>query len=153
MCTATYFLINECYEFRSASKGRCGQGYDRCLQTLLSDVVVPETHRNSLRELKLWVTKQEFCIVGGYMEDIINHWTVKIGGWALAQGWALARDNTVLQNGFIPSMSHKISLVPHQPSSRNAWGHRILTLSCNAGACTHIELWNARVYFEAIWLA
>ena len=25
-----------------------------------------------------------------------NHRTVKIGGWALTQGWALARDNTII---------------------------------------------------------
>ena len=41
------------------------------------------------------VTTQEFCMVGGYTEDLINHTTVKIGGWALAWGWVLARDNTV----------------------------------------------------------
>ena len=38
---------------------------------------------------------QEFCMVGGYTEDLTNHRTVKIGGWALAQGWVLARDNTL----------------------------------------------------------
>ena len=41
------------------------------------------------------VTIQEFCMVGGYTEDLTNHRTVKIGGWAIARGWALARDNTV----------------------------------------------------------
>ena len=40
-------------KFRTASKERCVRGYDRCVQTLLPDVVAPETHRNSLRELKL----------------------------------------------------------------------------------------------------
>ena len=34
-------------------------------------------------------------MVGGYMKDFTNHITVKIGGWALAQEWALAQDNTV----------------------------------------------------------
>ena len=34
-------------------------------------------------------------MVGGYTEDLTNHRTVKIGGWALAWGWALARDNMV----------------------------------------------------------
>ena len=34
-------------------------------------------------------------MVGGYTEDLKNHKTVKIGGWALVQGWALARDNMV----------------------------------------------------------
>ena len=28
--------------------------YYRCVQTLVPDVVAPETHQNSLRELKLW---------------------------------------------------------------------------------------------------
>ena len=39
---------------------------------------------------------QEFCMVGGYTEDLTNHRTVKIGGWAIARGWALARDNMVV---------------------------------------------------------
>ena len=43
--------------FRTLSEERCGRGYDRCVQTLLPDVVAPETHWNdrsySLRELKL----------------------------------------------------------------------------------------------------
>ena len=30
-----------------------------------------------------------------HAEDLTNHRAVKIGGWALAWGWALARDNTV----------------------------------------------------------
>ena len=42
------------------------------------------------------VTTQEFCMVGGYTEDLTNHKTVKIGGWALARGWALAWDNMVV---------------------------------------------------------
>ena len=29
------------------------------------------------------------------MEDLTNHKTVKIGGWALARGLALAQDNMV----------------------------------------------------------
>ena len=58
--------------------------YNWCVQILLLDVVVPETHRNSLRELKLWTFEQEFCMVGGYTEDLTKHRTVKIGGWALA---------------------------------------------------------------------
>ena len=40
----------------------------------LLNVVAPETHLNdhsySLRELKLWVTTQEFSVVGGYKEDL-----------------------------------------------------------------------------------
>ena len=40
------------------------------------------------------VTTQEFCMVGGYTEAVTNHRTVKIGGWALARGWAPVQDNT-----------------------------------------------------------
>ena len=35
-------------------------------------------------------------MVGGYTVDLINHSTIKIGGWALARGWVLALHNTVL---------------------------------------------------------
>ena len=35
-------------------------------------------------------------MVGGYIEDGTNHRTVKIGGWALARGWALVQDNTLV---------------------------------------------------------
>ena len=48
---------------------------------------------NSSKQSQTFV--QEFCMVGGYTEDLTNHRTVKIGGWALAWGWALARDNTI----------------------------------------------------------
>ena len=67
-------------EFRTASEECCRQGYDQCVQTLLPDVVAPETQQNSLRELKLnfRVTTQEFCMVDGYTEDLTNHKTVKI---------------------------------------------------------------------------
>ena len=60
----------------------CKQTRTRYVQTLLPDVVAPETHWNSLCELKteLRVTTQEFCAVGGYMEDLTNHRTVKVGG-------------------------------------------------------------------------
>ena len=68
-------------EFRTASKERYGRGYYRCVQTLLLDVVAPETHRNSLCELKL--TMREFWMVGGYTEDLTDHRTVKIGGGPL----------------------------------------------------------------------
>ena len=34
-------------------------------------------------------------MVGAYTEDLTNQRTVKIGGWALGRGWALARDSTV----------------------------------------------------------
>ena len=39
------------------------------------------------------VTTQEFFMVGDYTEDLTNHRTVKIGGWALARAWA--QDNAV----------------------------------------------------------
>ena len=67
---------------------------------LATGVVVPETHWNSLRELniKLWTfeSPHKICIVGSYTEELTTHRTVKIGGWALARGRALARDNTVI---------------------------------------------------------
>jgi len=40
-------------------------------------------------------TTQEFSMVGSYTENLENHKTVKIGGWALARVWAPALDNTV----------------------------------------------------------
>ena len=40
-------------------------------------------------------------VVGSYTEDHENSQTVKIKGWARAQGWALARSNTVLGLQFI----------------------------------------------------
>ena len=40
-------------EFHTTSEERCGRGNDQCVQTLLPDLVVPETHRNSLHELEL----------------------------------------------------------------------------------------------------
>lgn len=39
-------------------------------------------------------TTREFSVVG---KNLKNHKTVKIGEWTLAEGWALARDNTVLK--------------------------------------------------------
>ena len=51
------------------------------------------------------VTTQEFCMVGSYTEDLTTHRTVKIGGWALARGWALVRDNMVVAFGsFLPQI-------------------------------------------------
>ena len=49
------------------------------------------------------------------MEDLKNHRTVKIGGWALVQVWALAQDNTVFYQMFVvnqrrPSCMGYISL-------------------------------------------
>ena len=67
-------------EFRTAREECCRQGYDQCVQTLLPDVVTPETQQNTLHELKLnfRVTTQEFCMVDGYTEDLTNHKTLKI---------------------------------------------------------------------------
>ena len=39
----TYLAVRK---FRSANEECCGQGYDRRVQTLLQDVVAPETHQN-----------------------------------------------------------------------------------------------------------
>ena len=55
------------------------------------------------------VATQVFCIVGGYTEDLTNHRTVKIGGWALAQGWALSRNNTVHVDWKVYSVYCKIA--------------------------------------------
>ena len=57
-------------EFCTASEECCRQGYDQCVQTLLPDVVAPETQQNSLCELKLnfRVTTPEF-LHGGRL-----HW-------------------------------------------------------------------------------
>ena len=37
----------------------------------------------------------QFSMVGGYMEDLKTPQTVNIWGWAFAQGWMIAHDNTV----------------------------------------------------------
>ena len=34
-------------------------------------------------------------MVGGYTQDLKNHRTVKIVGWAIKWDWGLARDNRV----------------------------------------------------------
>ena len=69
----------------------------------MPDVLAPEAYQNGrsyVRELSgptFEFTTQEFSMVGGYTEDLKKiHKTVKIGGWVLARGWALARDNTVI---------------------------------------------------------
>ena len=51
---------------------------------------------------------QEFSMVGGYTETSKKHKTVKIGGWALAWVWALARDNTLIY--YIPVIGKIIEL-------------------------------------------
>ena len=40
-------------EFHTASEECCRRGNNPCVQTLLPDVVVPETHRNRLHLVKL----------------------------------------------------------------------------------------------------
>ena len=69
-------------------------------ELLMPNVMLPKVHQNdcsyvssadvpldSLHEnLAWWVTRR----------TLKNHKAVKIGGWALAQVWALARDNTVI---------------------------------------------------------
>ena len=69
-------------------------------EPLMSDVVSPKVHQNncsyvssadlpsdSLCEKLAWWTVTR--------RTLKNHKTVKIGGWALARVWTLARDNTV----------------------------------------------------------
>ena len=73
----------------------CEQGYGRVCETLLPDVVAPEAHQNDhsyvcelsgptfdslCKNLAWWAVT--------YTEDLTE---LKIGGWALVQGWALAR--------------------------------------------------------------
>ena len=40
-----------------------------------------------------YLTTRKFSMVGSYTENLEN--PLKIGGWAFARLWALARDNTV----------------------------------------------------------
>ena len=71
-------------------------------EPLMHDVVAPKVHQSnrsylssaylhipsdSLRENLAW------CAVT--RRTVKNHKTIKIGRWALARVWALARDNTV----------------------------------------------------------
>ena len=50
-------------------------------------------------------------MVAGYTEDLTNYRTVNIGGRALARGWALARDNTVLKNKALASPGNETSAI------------------------------------------
>ena len=61
---------------------------------LMPDVVASKAQSQlcDLSRPTFGFTTQEFSMVGGYTD---NHKTFKIGGWALAQVWALAQDNTV----------------------------------------------------------
>ena len=86
-------------EFCAAGENAANDATDGCVRTF--DVIAPKVHQNnrsyvssadlpsdSLRENLAWwaVTRR----------TLKNHKAAKIGGWALAQVWALARDNTVL---------------------------------------------------------
>ena len=85
-------------KFHTASEKCCGQGYGRCVQTLLPNVVAPETLitatvcvssncESPRKNFAWWVVT---------WKTLKNHRTAKIEGWALARGWALAQDNTVI---------------------------------------------------------
>ena len=89
-------------KFRTASEERSTRGYDQCVQALLPGIVAPEIHRNdhsySLCELKLWTFKsshKNFAWWTVTRRSLKKHRTVKIEGWALAQRWVLARDDTI----------------------------------------------------------
>ena len=69
-----------------------------CVQTLLPNVVAPETLitatvcvssncESPRKNFAWWVVT---------WKTLKNHRTAKIEGWALARGWALAQDNTVI---------------------------------------------------------
>ena len=59
------------------------------------------------------------------MENLQKPQTVKIGGWVLAQVWALARDNTVLA---LPTHFHgKLSLMSHTPLNATTQSHTKVT--------------------------
>ena len=62
-------------------------------KTLMPDVVAPEAHQND-RSYVHELSRSEFSMVGSYTEDLTHHKTVKIRGWVLARGWALAWDDT-----------------------------------------------------------
>ena len=86
-------------EFRTASKERCGRGkWPMCANLAAGCSGTWSSSKQSMwaQTVNFRVTTQKFCMVGGYTEDLTNHRTVKIGEWALAWGWTLAQDNTVL---------------------------------------------------------
>ena len=78
------------------------------------------------------VTTQEFCMVGGYTEDLTNPTTVKIGRWALVQGWALARDNTVSSSMFGRSNGQPIGVhIGYCHGVHNMWIKLLFTKKCS----------------------
>ena len=82
-------------EFHTASEERCRRGYDRSVQTLLQGVSVPETHSNSLRELKLCTfesPRKSFTWWAVTRRTSKTPELSKLGGGPLR---ALARENTV----------------------------------------------------------
>ena len=68
-------------------------------ETLMPDVMAPEAHQNGrsyVHELSvLTFDSLRKNLHAGQLHSGL-HKTVKIGVWALVQGWALARDNMVI---------------------------------------------------------
>ena len=73
-------------------------------EALLLDVVASEAHQDDcsyVRELSGPTFSSPYKNLAWWAVSLRtskNHKTVKIGGWALAWGWVLARDNMVLTN-------------------------------------------------------
>ena len=71
-------------------------------RTLMLDVMAPEAHQND--HCYVYMSAADLLLIdytriqhGGQLHvDLKKHKTVKIGGWTLAQGRALAWDNTAL---------------------------------------------------------
>ena len=62
--------------------------------------MVPEAHQND-RSYVHELSGSTFDSHGGRLYEgstLKQRKTVEIGGWALAQGWALVRDNTVIES-------------------------------------------------------
>ena len=83
-------------------KGRTLQTKPRMgvCKPLMPDVVAPKVHQNnrsyvSSVDLPLDSLRENLAGWAVTQRTLKNHKTVKIGGWALARVWALARDNMV----------------------------------------------------------
>ena len=60
------------------------------------DDMAPEAHQNDHSYVDLLSILYARILHGGQLHRGPHKKTVKIGGWALAQGWVLVQDNTVL---------------------------------------------------------
>ena len=102
--------------FELQVKNAANKATDGCV---MPDVVVPEAHQNDrsyVRELSgptLDLLRKNLAWWVVTWRTSKNHKTVKIGGWALAQGWALAWDKygTCI---FLKRTFHKEYCMTHQ---------------------------------------